>query len=84
MIDSVIATYMQHNGIIHHYFLTSEDYIRLLEYYCREINELVEDVMQNHEVNNLDAINLIRERDTYAESSILRIIDKHFYWLATH
>jgi hypothetical protein len=84
IIDSVIATYMQHNVIIRDHFTTSEDYIRLLEYYCSEINELFEDVMQTHEVNRLEAINRIRERDTYAAGSILRIIDKHFYWLATH
>lgn len=84
MIDSVIATYMHHNGIIHHYFTTSEDYIRLLEYYRSEINELFEDVMQTQGANRLEAINRIRERDTYAVGSILRIIDKHFYWIATH
>lgn len=84
MIDSVIAGYMQHNGIIHHYFTTSEDYIRLLEYYRNEINELIEDIMQTHEVDRLEAINRIRGKDTYAVGSIQRIIDKHFYWLATH
>lgn len=84
MIDSVIAGYMQHNGVIHHYFTTSEDYIRLLEYYGNEINELIEDIMQTHGVDRLEAINRIRENDIYAVGSILRIIDKHFYWLATH
>jgi predicted house-cleaning noncanonical NTP pyrophosphatase (MazG superfamily) len=84
MIDSVIEGHMQHNGIIHHHFTSSEDYTRLLEYYRNEINELIEDIMQTHGVDRLEAINRIRERDIYAESSILRIIDKHFYWLATH
>lgn len=84
MIDSVIAGHMQRNGIIHHYFRYSDDYIRLLEYYRNEINELIEDIMQIHEFNRLDAINRIMEMDAFAEGSILRIIDKNFYWLATH
>lgn len=84
MIDSVIATYIQNNGIIHHYFMASEDYISLLQYYNTELNELIENIMQIHGINRLDAINRIREKDAFAAGSILRIIDKHFYWLATH
>ena len=84
MADSVIAGYMQRNNIINHYFVVSEDYIRLLRYYLREIDELVEDIMENHRLNRLEAINRIREKDPYAEGSIPRIIDKHFYWLGTH
>jgi len=84
MIDSVIATFMQQNGIIHHYLTTGEDYISLLRYYNNEINGLIENIMQIHGVNRLDAINRIKEKDAFAEGSILRIIDKHFYWLATH
>lgn len=84
MADSVIGGYMQRNNIINHYFVVSEDYIRLLRYYFAEINELVEDIMENHGLNRLEAINRIREKDPYAEGSIPRIIDKHFYWLGTH
>jgi len=40
--------------------------------------------MENHGLNRLEAINLIRERDSFAVGSIPRIIDKHFYWLGTH
>ncbi len=83
MADSVIAGYMQRNDIISHCFVVSEDYIRLLKYYCREINELVEDIMEHHGLNRLEAINRIREKDAYGVSSIARIIDKHFYWLGT-
>jgi len=84
MADRVIAGYMQRNNIINHYFVVSEDYIRLLRYYFREINELVEDIMENHGLNRLEAIYRIREKDPYAVGSIPRIIDKHFYWLGTH
>ena len=83
MADSVIRGYMQRNNIISHYFV-SEDYIRLLRYYCREINELIEDIIKNHRLNQLEAIYRIREKDPYAVGSIPRIIDKHFYWLGTH
>jgi len=84
MADSVITGYMQRHNIINHYLKVSEDYIRLLKYYCNEINELLEDVMDRHGVNRLDAINRVREKDNYAVGSILRIVDKHFYRLATH
>jgi len=85
MADSVIGGYMQRNNIINHYFVVSDDYISLLRYYSTESNELVEDIMENHGLNDrLEAINRIREMDPYAEGSIPRIIDKHFYWLGTH
>jgi hypothetical protein len=84
MADSVIADYMQRNNIINHYFIVGEDYIRLLKYYSREINELIEDIMETYGLNRLEAIYRIREKDPYAVGSILRIIDKHFYWLGTH
>ena len=78
MADSVIASYMQRNNIIHHYFVADEDYVNLLKYYCREINELIQDVMENHHLNRLGAINRMRNLDEYAVVSIPRIIDKHF------
>jgi len=84
MADSVITGYMQRDNIINHYLMVSEDYNRLLKYYCNEINELLEDVMDRHGVNRLEAINRVREKDNYAVGSIPRIIDKHFYWRATH
>ena len=73
---------MQRNNIINHSFGVSEDYIKLLKYYCREITELVEDIMENRGLNPLEAIYRIRQKDLYAVGSIPRIIDKHFYWLA--
>ncbi len=84
MADSVIGGYMQRNNIINHFFLVSEDYIRLLRYYYDEINELLGDIVNNQEVNRLEAVNRIREKDPYAVGSIPRIIDKHFYWMGTH
>jgi hypothetical protein len=84
MADSIIAHYMQHQNIIHHYVVVSEDYINLLRYYCNEINELINDIMNGHGVNRAEAINRLREKDPFAIGSIPRIIDKHFYWCATH
>lgn len=83
MIDSKITAYMQRRGIIRHRFTTSRDYINLLRYYCCETNELFEDVMQAYAIDRPETRNRILEKDTYAEGSIPRIIDKHFYWLAT-
>lgn len=84
MADSIIASYMQNRNIIHHYFTKGDDYINLLRFYCSEINELIEDIMENHHLSRLDAVNRIREMDEYAVGSIPRIIDKHFYWIETH
>lgn len=82
MADSVIASCMQNRNIIRHYFLVSEDYIRLLRFYCNEVNELIADIQRNNNINRLDAVAHLINKDMFSIGSIPRIIDKHFYHLS--
>lgn len=83
MMDSVIEDYMFLNDILDIRYYGGPTYVSLLKYYCTELNELVEDIIQNHRLNPEEALNQIRGKDPYAVGSIPRIIDKHFYRIAT-
>lgn len=81
MVDSELGTYLKRHGVVEKYF-TQDGYIGIHTFIKNELEELIQDVMDNHGFDREQAKNYLRQKDKNCMGSLPRLIEKHFFYLS--